>query len=113
MGLPDRTRVQMVAEGLTMPDDFKDLSEKEDLKGLFKLLLKPAKIPEDGANAPLQEEATFVIPAKLMTRLHGVHKIVLYYKLVGCTIEPGDLLWPVVKNFVVLEFTHECNLGGL
>ena len=24
----------------------------------------------------------------------------LYYKMVGCTIEPGDLLWPVVKNFI-------------
>ena len=23
----------------------------------------------------------------------------LYYKMVGHTIEPGDLLWPVVKNF--------------
>jgi len=62
--------------------------------------MKSAKIPGVGANAPLQEVASFVIPAKLMICLQGVHKIVLYYKLVGCTIEPGDLLWPVVKNFV-------------
>ena len=24
----------------------------------------------------------------------------LYYKMIGRTIEPGDLLWPVVKKFV-------------
>jgi hypothetical protein len=41
----------------------------------------------------------FVIPAKLMICLQGVRIIVIYYKMVGRTIEPGDLLWPVVKNF--------------
>ena len=35
-----------------------------------------------------------------MIHLHGVQKIVLYYKLVGRTIGPGGLLWPSVKNFV-------------
>ncbi len=35
-----------------------------------------------------------------MIRLQRVRIIVLYYKMVGRMIEPGDLLWPVVKNFV-------------
>jgi hypothetical protein len=35
-----------------------------------------------------------------MICLQGVRIIVLYYKMVVRTIEPGDLLWPVVKNFV-------------
>ncbi len=35
-----------------------------------------------------------------MICLQGVRIIVLYYKMVGRTIEPGDFLWPVVKNFV-------------
>jgi len=35
-----------------------------------------------------------------MICLHGVQIIVPYYKMVGRTIEPGDLIWPVVKNFV-------------
>ena len=100
MGLPARTCVQMVAEGLTTADNFEDFSEKEDLEGIFKLLLKPARIPGVGANAPLQKVATCIIPAKLMILLHGVRKIVLYYKLVRRTIEPGDFLWPVVNNFV-------------
>ena len=100
MGLTARTRVQMAAEGLATPDDFEDFPEKEDLEGIFKQLLKPAKTPGLGANALPQEVATFVIPAKSMIRLQGVRIIVLYYKMVGRTIEPGDLLWPVVKNFV-------------
>ena len=78
MGLTARTRVQMAAEGLTMPDNFKDFSEKDDLEGLFKQLLKPAKIPGVGVNALPQDVATFVIPEKLKIRLHGVRIIVLY-----------------------------------
>ena len=90
----------MAAEGLTTPDDFKDFPEKDDLEGLFKQLLKPAKTPGLGANALPQKVAMFVVPEKSMICLHGVQIIVLYYKMVGCTIEPGDLLWPVVKNSV-------------
>ncbi len=100
MGLTARTPVQMAAEGLATPDDFEDFPEKEDLKGMFRQLLKPAKTPGLGANALPQEVATFTIPAKLMIHLQGVRIIVLYYKMVGCTVEPRDLLWPVVKNFV-------------
>jgi hypothetical protein len=62
MGLTARTRVQMAAEGLATPDNFEDFPEKEDLEGLFKQLLKPAKTPGLGANALTQEVATFVIP---------------------------------------------------
>ena len=100
MGLTARTRVHMAAEGLATPDDFEDFPEKEDLEGMFKQLLKPAKTPGLGTNALPQEVATFVIPAKSMICLQGVRIIVLYYKMVGRMIEPGDLLWPVVKNFV-------------
>ena len=51
MGLTARTRVQMVAEGLRTPDDFNDFPEKDNLEGLLKQLLKPAKTPGLGANA--------------------------------------------------------------
>ena len=64
MGLTACTRVQMTAEGLTTPDDFEDFPEKDDFEGLFKQLLKPAKIPGVGANSLPQEVAMFVIPAK-------------------------------------------------
>ena len=87
MGITARTQVQMAAEGLATPDDFEDFPEKEDLEGLFKQLLKPTKTPGLGSNSLPQEVATLVIPAKSMIRLQGVQIIVLYYKLVGCTIE--------------------------
>jgi len=57
MGLTARTCVQMAVEGLTTPDNFEDFPEKEDLEGLFKQLLKPAKTSGVGANALLQEVA--------------------------------------------------------
>ena len=91
MGLTACTRVQMAVEGLTTPDDFEDFPEKDDLEGPSKQLLKPPKTPGLGANALLQEIATFDIPAKSMIRLHRVRIIVLYYKMMGLTIEPGDL----------------------
>jgi hypothetical protein len=55
-----------------MPDDFEDFSEKDNLRGLFKPLLTPAKIPGVVANTLPQEVATFVIPEKPMICLHGV-----------------------------------------
>ena len=100
MGLTACTRVQMAVEGLVTPDLFEDFPKKEDLEGLIKQLLKPEKTPGLGANSLPQEIATFVIPVRSMICLHGVQIIVLYYKMVGRTIEPGDLIWPVVKNFV-------------
>ena len=78
MGPTACTHILMAAEGLTTPDNFKDFPEKDDLGGLFKQLLKPAKIPGVGANALPQKIATFVIPEKSMICLHGVQIIVLY-----------------------------------
>ncbi len=66
IGLTARTRVHMAAEGLATPDNFEDFPEKEDLEGMFKQLLKPAKTPGLGANALPQEVAIYIIPAKSM-----------------------------------------------
>ncbi len=70
-GLTARTRVLRAAEGFATPDNFEDFPEKEDLEGMFRQLLKPAKTPGLGANALPQEVATFVIPAKSMIPLQG------------------------------------------
>ena len=101
MGLTNRTRRQMAAEGLTTPDDFEDFPEKGDLEGLFKLLLKPAKeISGAGPTATLKEVAAYVIPAKTQIRLQGVRKVVAYYEKVGRAITASDVMWPVVRNYV-------------
>jgi hypothetical protein len=99
MGLVARTRTQMQNEGLVVPQDFEDFAEKEDLDALFKILLKPAKIP-GGAAGALIEVASYVIPAKSQIRIDGARKMVLYYILIGRPLEPADMMWPVIKNFV-------------
>jgi len=43
MALSHRTHGQMAAEGLTVPADFVDFAEKEELEALLKRLYKPAK----------------------------------------------------------------------
>jgi len=97
MGLSAHTRTQIAAEGLVTPDDFEDFNDEADLDGLFKLLLKPPKVMVGiGVNAVLTEVAAYVIPAKM----HGVHLIMAYYRMVGRAVEADDLLWPVVKSFV-------------
>jgi hypothetical protein len=64
---------------------------------LFKLLLKPAKVVSGHS---LKEVASYVIPSKSQIRIDGARKMVLYYILVGRTLEADDLLWLVIKNFV-------------
>jgi hypothetical protein len=91
----------MAKEGLTEPADFEDFSKKSDLDALFKLLLKPAKVAGGTAGTgSLREVASYVIPAKSQIRIDGARKMVLYYILVGRTLEAVDLMWPVIKNFV-------------
>ncbi len=87
MGLSARTRTQTAVEGLATPADFEDFSEKEDLKALVKLLLKPAKVPR-GVAGNLREVESYAIPAKSQIRIDGARKMVLYYILVGLPWRP-------------------------
>jgi len=99
MGIAPRTRAQMALEGLVIPEDFEDFSEIEHLEALMKLLLKPAKVPH-GMHGALREVASYVISAKSQIRIDGARMLVLYYIRVGRTLEPADMQWPVIKNFV-------------
>jgi len=99
MGIPAQTRTQLALEGLVGPANFEDFAENLDLNALFKLMLKPAKVPH-GASGALQEVVSYAIPAKLQIRIDGARKMVLYYLLVVRTMEPADLMWPVIQNFV-------------
>jgi hypothetical protein len=40
----------MALEGFVVPADFKDFNEKSDLNALFKLMLKPVKVPHGVAS---------------------------------------------------------------
>jgi hypothetical protein len=99
MGLSACSRTQMAVEGLVIPANFEDFSEKEDLEALVKLLLKPAKVPH-GAAGNLREVESYAIPAKSQILIDGARKMVLYYILVDCPMEATNMMWPVIKNFV-------------
>ncbi len=57
MALSNRTRLQLVHEGITVPDDFIDF-EAAGLEGIFLNLLKPPKVPATSSRcrrgSPLQ-----------------------------------------------------------
>ena len=78
MGIAPRTRAQMALEGLVIPTDFEDFSEKEDLEALIKLLLKPPKVPH-GMHGVLREVASYLVSAKSQIRIDGARMLVLYY----------------------------------
>ena len=100
MALSHRTRGQMAAEGLTVPADFVDFAEKDELEALLKRLYKPAKTTHGvGAAMVLREVQAYEVPARSVVRLHGVRVIVRYYNSVGRALEADDLFWNVVKNF--------------
>ncbi len=80
-----------------VPANFEDFSKKSDLDALFKHMLKAAKVASGNS---LKEVAFYVIPAKSQIQIDGACKMVLYYILVGCTLEADNLLWPVIHNFV-------------
>ena len=101
MGLPDRTRLKLAAEGLTTPTDFIDFPDKDDLDALILKCLKPAKIAGGAAaNARLREVLQFEIPARSEVRLNCARLIVKYYLQVGRVVEADDMFWAVLKNFM-------------
>lgn len=100
MGLSARTRTQMAIEGLTVPSDFVDFAEKDELDALLRRLYKPAKTTHGiGVNQVLREVQAYEVPAKTVIRMHGVRVIVKYYNSIGRVMEADDLQWTVVKNF--------------
>jgi hypothetical protein len=89
----------MALEGLVIPADFEDFSEKEDLEALMKLLMKPPKVPH-GMHGALRKVASYLVSAKSQIWIDGARMLVLYYILVGRPLEPADMQWTVIKNFV-------------
>ena len=88
MGLSNCTRVKMETDGLTLPEDFADFSEKEDLNALYRTLLKPAKTTVGaGVNARIREVAQYEIPTRLQICLHVAQKMMAYYTMVGRLVE--------------------------
>jgi hypothetical protein len=103
MELSNRTRLQLVHEGITVHDDFKDF-DAEGLKGIFLNLLKPPKVPATGAAAlaagRLREIMAYEVSAKSKMRLKGAQKMVKFYENVRRDLDPQNMTWLVIKRFL-------------
>jgi hypothetical protein len=94
MALSNHMRLQLVHEGITVPDDFNDF-DAEGLKGLFLNLLKPPKVSAAGAVAlaagHLHKIMAYEVSAKSKMRLKGALKIAKFYENVGRDLDPQNM----------------------
>lgn len=97
MALSNRTRVQLVEEGI---DNVTDLSDFDDasLKQVSENLKRPGgTVNAQGAIVPTPP---FVLGAKSYLRLKVATKLVKYYETVGRDISATNMKWdPVMKSF--------------
>ena len=97
MSISNRTRLQLVNEGISFVDDLKDFSS-EDLEQIAKNLLSPGStLNEAGTVVPT---APLTIGAKSIIRLKSAAIAVRYYETVGRSTDPANMRWTVIKNLV-------------
>ncbi len=103
MGLSHRTRLQLAVEGITEPKDFKEFAD-DGMMAIFRNLLKPPEVPALGAAAhaagTLQEIQSHEVSAKSKMRLKGAMLIAQFYDNVGHPLDPDNMLWPIIKQFL-------------
>jgi hypothetical protein len=103
MALSNRTCLQLVHEGITVPDNFIDF-DAEGLEGIFLNLLKPPKVPAAGASAlaagRLCKIMAYEVSAKSKMRLKSAQKIAKFYENVGHDLDPQNMTWLVIKRFL-------------
>ncbi len=103
MALSLRTRLQLVHERITVPDNFIDF-DAERLEGIFLNLLKLPKVPAAGAVALaagcLCKIMAYEVLVKSKMRLKGALKIAKFYENVGRDLDPQNMTWLVIKCFL-------------
>ena len=97
MSMSNRTRVQLAVEGITEPGDLEEYDEA-GLEKIFYNLAKPAKVA--GPQGRLREVEPFQVTGKTKQRLLGAAKLVQFYTTISCPLDPDNMLWPVIKNFL-------------
>ena len=98
MNLSNRTRVQLAIEGIDVPGDLDEYDEE----GMDKIFLNLAKPPKEAtANAGrLREVLPFVVTGKSKMRIVGAAKLVKFYKTISRPLDPSNMTWTVIKNFL-------------
>ena len=99
MGLANRTRVALVAEGIEEPSDLVDF---KDLDTIYANLRKPPKIVGPAArNGALIDQAAFVVSAKSKMRLDTALKAVKYYAETSRPLDSVSMTWATLRNFEI------------
>ena len=105
MALPQRTRVQLQAEGLTVVADLLDFDD-DSLKQMADNLRRPGGTVQDpnpnAAAGAMIPTPAFVLGAKSQMRLKAAVNIAKYYQMVGRDLTAANMKWDqVIKNFTV------------
>ena len=98
MGLSNRTRVALEAEGIEGPSDLVDF---KDLDTIYANLRKPPKIPGPGRNGELVDQAAFVVSAKSKMRLDTALLAVKYYAETSRPLDSVSMTWATLRNFEI------------
>ncbi len=72
--------------------------DEKGLEKIFKNLANPAKIPIAGGH--LQEINAYAMSRKSKMRIEGARKMAKFYKTIGHPLDPDDMSWVVIKNFL-------------
>ncbi len=103
MGLSNRTRLQLQAEGIT---DVLDLAEwkKEDWDQFASNCKRPDQIPDPANPGVLIHQQPFALPVKSLHRLKVAAELVRHYERTNRVLSAANMRWNVCKNFDV-QFT--------
>ena len=108
MGLSDRTRDQLVIEGIT---DVADLSEWTDDRwdDFTTNCRRPGQIPDPANAANLIHQQPFVVPVRSLKRLKIASKMVRYYEQTDRALSAANMQWTtVILNFDMQDLDLEC-----
>lgn len=103
MGIPRRTVVKLVDEGITTISDLSEFTS-ESLKEISENLRRPTgRDPDPTPNAPAGATVAvqpFVLGAKSQMRLRAASQLVQFYETVGRPLTAANMQWvPIIKNF--------------
>jgi hypothetical protein len=68
------------------------------LEKIFKNLANLAKIPITGGR--FQEIKAYALSGKSKMRIEGARKMAKFYETIGCPLDPDNMSWVVIKNFL-------------
>lgn len=98
-GLSNRTRLKLVAEGITNVEDMTEF-EDEDWDNFAYTCKRPPQVAD--ANGALVNVAPYELPVMSLRRLKVASELIRFYTDTGRTLSAANLMWNTVgKNFEV------------